>query len=385
MIRADQKPEDGVLYSADIYEGSGIPRGMVKFLRVLEIESQTYGDGKRSMNMEAELYRSQGAFPKYTLAGETATSFLYDEATKRILGVVPVEPDGSVSFKIPPMRSLYFQLLDEHGRCLQTMRSFTHVMPGEIRGCVGCHETRPVTASPSTYAALGRRAPAVVTPPAWGDETVSFPRFVQPVLDKHCVSCHGGDAPKAGLDLTHRTEPGTLLSWPYVRLVFGNKPKTIANMPSASVAGPIFPYHVYPNPEVKYPTQDTVVPPMTAMSYRSPLIQKATSGKHHGVRVSSAEEARLVAWVDALCPYLGLEELMALPDMPAAEYFAQAPLQGLSYPALMRTAPIVHKAFCQDDFRTQSDRLPKDDDGKARPSVEFVNGRRLYHIPEPKR
>ena len=37
----------------------------------------------------------------------------HPESVKRILGTVPVEKDGSVNFKVPPGRSLYFQLLDE--------------------------------------------------------------------------------------------------------------------------------------------------------------------------------------------------------------------------------------------------------------------------------
>ncbi len=380
MIAANQKAEPGILFSADVYEGSGIPRGMAKSLRVLEVESQTWCDGKRSTAAEADRYRSKGAFPRFTLAGETPTSFLMDDATKRILGTVPVEADGSVHFKVPPVQSLYFQLLDEKGRCLQTMRSFTHVMPGEKRGCVGCHQTRGVTPDVKPGIALSR-PPSDITPPLWGDETVSFPRFVQPILDKHCISCHGGKEPKAGVDLTHRTEPGTLLSWPYVLLVFGSNPKTIADLPYTSIAGPIFPYHVYPNPEVKFPTADTVVPPMTAMSYRSRLIQKATSGNHHDVRVSPEEEARLVAWVDALCPYLGLEEILAVPDIAPNDYFDQAVHKGLTYPSKMRTAPVVHKAFCQDDFKTQSDRKPKDPAGHPLPSIEVKDRKRVYRIP----
>ena len=283
MASADQRPDDGFFYNSDVYEGTTIPRGMVKFLRVLEIESQTYCDGVRSTGREADLYRKQGAFPQFGLFGETVTSFLMDDATKRILGTVPVQEDGSVYFKAPPVRALYFQLLDGSGRCLHTMRSFTHVMPGETRSCVGCHETRGV-APEQKPSLVNLPAPSEISPPPWGDETVSFPRFVQPILDKHCVRCHGVEKTEAEIDLTHRTEQGTLLSWPYVTLVFGKNPKTVADLPKTSIAGPIFPYHTYPNSEVKYPTQDTVVPPLTAMSYRSRLVDLATSGKHYDVQ-----------------------------------------------------------------------------------------------------
>jgi hypothetical protein len=389
MRTADQKPEDGLVYSANVYEGTKIPPGIVKALRVMEIGSITYSDcaGWRSSIRESEPYRKAGAVPgRVMLPGSPAMSFVYDEGPKRILGTVPVESDGSVFFKLPAVRSVFFQLLDEQGRCLQTMRSFTHVMPGETRGCVGCHETTRDAPSPATVAnsLATQRSPSTLTPPPWGDATVSFPRFVQPILDHYCIRCHGGEKPKAGLNLAHRTEPDRTISWPYVLLVFGREPKDLADSVQKTIAGPLFPYHAYPNPDWKVVTQDTVVPPMTAMSYKSKLIQIATSGKHHEVKVTPREEAQLVAWVDALCPYLGLEELLVRPDMDADKYFKVDMYRGLSYAARLATAPVVHKAFCQDDFEHQDDRLPKDKDGKVLPSVYYEGDRVHYRIPEKK-
>ena len=53
-------------------------------------------------------------------------------------------------------------------RALQTMRSFTSVMPGERRGCIGCHEVS-VSAPPGRRAAThgadprsGRHHPAAM-------------------------------------------------------------------------------------------------------------------------------------------------------------------------------------------------------------------------------
>ena len=386
MRTADQKPEDGLVYSANVYEGTTIPPGIVKALRVTEIGAVTYSDcaGWRSSIRESEPYRKAGAVPgRVMLPGSPAMSFLYDEGPKRILGTVPVESDGSIFFKLPAGRPVFFQLLDEQGRCLQTMRSFTHVMPGETRGCVGCHETTRDAPSPATVAnsLATQRNPSTLTPPPWGDATVSFPRFVQPILDRYCIRCHGGEKPKAGLNLTHRTEPERTISWPYVLLVFGREPKDLADSVLKTIAGPLFPYHAYPNSAWKVVTQDTVVPPMTAMSYKSKLIQIATSGKHHEVKVTPREEAQLVAWVDALCPYLGLEELLVRPDMDQEKYFKVDMYRGLSYAARLATAPVVHKAFCQDDFEHQDDRLPKDKDGKVLPSVYFEGDRMHYRIP----
>jgi hypothetical protein len=160
-----------------------------------------------------------------------------------------------------------------------------------VEGCVGCHQTRGVTPNIKPCLAASR-LPRELIPPPWGDETVSFPRFVQPVLDRHCVKCHNAKDPQGGWDLAHRTEPGTRLSWPYVSLVFGKNPKTIADLPRTSIAGPIFPYHVYFNPDVNFPTEDTVTPPMTAMSYRSRLIELAAAGKHYDV----SRQSRFARW-----------------------------------------------------------------------------------------
>jgi hypothetical protein len=378
MTHADQRAEPGVLFSSDVYEGTTIPRGLVKSLRVFDAECRTFSNCKGLGNTPrlGDAYRKQGAFPRVDIVGETPVSFVYADAPKRILGTVPVEEDGSVCFKVPPLRALYFQLLDERGRCLHTMRSMVHVMPGERRGCVGCHQTSAVAPARGQLLAV-QRQPCELKPPPWGDETISFPRFVQPILDKHCIECHGSEKPDGDLDLTHRAEDSTDFSWPYVKLLFGDNPRTVQDLPKTSIAGPVFTATAYPSPGVRYPTRETVVPPMTAMSYRSRLIEIATSGKHHDVKVSVAEEERLTAWVDALCPYNGLEELIVRPDPDPA-------LNAMfSYPARMRTAPVVHKAFCQDGFDSQDDRLPQDKQGRVLPSISMIDGKRVYRIPTP--
>ena len=58
----------------------------------------------------------------------------------RFQGTVPVEADGSVYFRAPARKPLYFQAVDAEGRAVQGMRSVTYLQPGERRGCVGCHE-----------------------------------------------------------------------------------------------------------------------------------------------------------------------------------------------------------------------------------------------------
>ncbi|MCX7599645.1 MAG: hypothetical protein N2512_12380 [Armatimonadetes bacterium] len=121
----------------------------------------------------------------------------------RILGTVPVEPDGSAYFKVPADVALYFQALDAEGMELRRMRSYTSFRPGEVRSCTGCHETRdeapPMRGVPMALA----RGPSTPSPPPWGsDKPLSFLRDVQPVLNRHCLRCHSGLKPAAGLDLS---------------------------------------------------------------------------------------------------------------------------------------------------------------------------------------
>lgn len=135
--------------------------------------------------------------------------------------------------------------------------------------------------------------------------------------------------------------------------------------------------------EVMFPTQDTVVPPMTAMSYRSPLVEIVSSGKHHEVKVSPAEEAMIIAWIDTLCPYMGTEEILQQPDIDPKQYYSDPINNKFTYPPRMRTMPAVHRAFQQDNFQTQDDRLPRDADGKVLPSIYYEGNRRNFTKNHP--
>jgi hypothetical protein len=112
-----------------------------------------------------------------------------------------VEEDGSAYFTAPTGLPVYFQALDENGMAVQTMRSLTYLQPGETASCVGCHEPRDTTPTNHSPLAL-RRAPSSIRPGPDGSLPFSYPRLVQPVLDRHCVSCHGAQDPADGIRLT---------------------------------------------------------------------------------------------------------------------------------------------------------------------------------------
>jgi hypothetical protein len=125
---------------------------------------------------------------------------LPDGRIKGIVGTVPVGADGSVAFRGPADVPLMFQLLDENKMAVMTMRSQTHVRPGETIGCVGCHESRHTTAGPAGVLA---RNVLALDPPAGPryEGGLSFVRTVQPVLDRYCIRCHGLEKTEGHLDL----------------------------------------------------------------------------------------------------------------------------------------------------------------------------------------
>jgi hypothetical protein len=115
-----------------------------------------------------------------------------------VVGTVPVEADGSAHFSVPAYRELFFQLLDERGLAVQSMRSATYLRQGERLVCQGCHEPRARAATSSAPLPLAiQREPSRPKPDVDGSSPFSYPRLVQPVLDRNCVKCHEENRGKA--------------------------------------------------------------------------------------------------------------------------------------------------------------------------------------------
>ncbi len=77
---------------------------------------------------------------------------------EKLLGEVPVEPDGSFFMEVPARTPLRLQTVGADGQVLQAMRSWIWVMPVEARGCIGCHEDRELT-PPNRFVSALRRPP----------------------------------------------------------------------------------------------------------------------------------------------------------------------------------------------------------------------------------
>lgn len=169
---------NGTFYVQDVYEGThmkGVRRGEVKSLRVVETPE------KRSWIHPA--WNAQGS--------QSPAMNWHSFENKRILGTVPVEEDGSAYFEVPSDTFIYFQLLDKEGKMIQSMRSGTIIQSAEMQGCVGCHENRVGTppASATGLQAL-MRPPSPMGQGVGAGKPFNYLSEVQPVFDKHCVSCH---------------------------------------------------------------------------------------------------------------------------------------------------------------------------------------------------
>jgi cytochrome c553 len=187
----------GRLVLSDVYAGrnmAGVRPGEIKKLLVLE---QLPRPGNFSNGQEP-----------LTVGG----TFLIE----RILGTVPVEPDGSASFEAPALKSLFFVALDENDRSVKRMQSFVTLQPGETTSCVGCHEPRvqaPHARPAATLAAL-RREPSRLVPFEGIPDVLDFPRDIQPILDRHCVRCHNADRRDGQVELSgDRTPYFTTAYW----------------------------------------------------------------------------------------------------------------------------------------------------------------------------
>ena len=253
----------GTVTLQDVYIGrnmKGVKRGDIKKLLILEALP-------KPVNFS-------GTMEPITIGG----SFTLE----RVLGTVPIEEDGSASFELPALRSIFFVALDENGMSVKRMQSFMAVQPGERLSCVGCHEERGSTAPP------GRRSKAMFRPPSKikpciGPGIYDFPRDIQPILDRHCLPCHGPT----------KTDKGG----PYAGKVLLDGGR-----------GPMY-SHSYWAMHAKRLVSDGDDAngnraPRTIGSSAS-RIMKLIDGSHYKTTLSTREKAMIRLWIESAVPYPG--------------------------------------------------------------------------------
>lgn len=280
--RVDYSRSTGTYYVADVYRGSGmerVPRGTIQWLRVIEAPPKRNQTG-----------------PMWNMDTFQAPAMNFNcTNNKRILGDVPVADDGSAYFEVPADRFVFFQALDRDKMMVQSMRSGTTLMPGESAGCVGCHEGRlegSQRAAASPPRAL-HRPPSRLEPWFGPPRPFNYLTEVQPVFDRHCVSCHdyGKEAGKA---LNLCGDLGLVFNTSYLELHLKSARRW---SPDAPGAPKLLIKVVHDGPP-------EVLPPYAWGSHRSRLVD-VLAKPHYDVRLTPDERQRIVAWIDLNAPYYG--------------------------------------------------------------------------------
>lgn len=213
--RRNFENQEGRFYVQDVYEGThmeGLERGTIKYLRVVETPEKRYWSPGQ--------WGAQGQ--------ENPGVNWHSFEVKLIHGTVPVEKDGSAYFSVPSDRFVYFQLLDEEGMMVQSMRSGTVIQSGETTGCIGCHEDRLMTPLVKSMPLALQKDPVRLN--GWYGKPRQFGYMaeVQPVFDRNCVSCHDFGLPAgeklnlaADLNLIFNTSYNELWRKGYIDVVGG--------------------------------------------------------------------------------------------------------------------------------------------------------------------
>ncbi len=223
--------------------------------------------------------------------GPDMLSWLGTFTLERILGTVPVRPDGSAYFELPADRPVFFVALDANDRAVKRMQSFTSVMPGETTGCVGCHEQRtraPENRGAPLVAAL-KAPPSAVTPIEGIPDVVDFPRDIQPILDARCAGCHNPKDRRGDVVLTRGR--GVTFSPAYWTLIMRDQVADGGNG--------------YGNR-----------PPRTIGSSASALMRKI-DGSHHDVVLPENERRTVWAWIETGATYAGTYAALGTSTVPA--------------------------------------------------------------------
>ncbi len=258
--RTDWSKATGELVLSDVYQSrnmDGVQRGDIKKLLVVEILP-------KQVNFSG---------------GPDLVSWLGTFTLERVLGTVPVAADGSAYFEVPAGRSVFFVALDKNDMSVQRMHSFTSVMPGEVTGCVGCHEPRGRTPDLRRTAALLAlaRPPSPIEPLDGLPDVLDFPRDIQPILDRHCVACHKPSKRDGNVSLTG--DLGFQWSHSFFSLFahrqVGDGRNGLGNYPPRSIG-----------------------------SSASPLLEKLNES-HYDVHVSPREWRTVWLWIESGAPYAG--------------------------------------------------------------------------------
>ena len=285
----DWRRKTGAFTIQNIYHGlglKGIAPGTVKKVRVVALDFMATDIGRKH--------------------GPSTISDLAAWDVKIVLGEAPVYKDGSAAFEVPARTPVYFQAIDKKGHVVQTMRSWSTLMPGEIFSCIGCHENKNavVPNKPKTMALQAGIKPLEPFYDLTG-KGFSFPKMIQPILDAKCVKCHkGGDTNPPDLQATPVWDKAARKFWnqSYHVLISSDRARGPANDTSQRL-GVIAERSKYLNWIGRWSVPE-MIPPYSHGSSLSPLVSLLEKG-HERVKMTQEELDKISCWIDLALPHSG--------------------------------------------------------------------------------
>jgi hypothetical protein len=273
-----------------------IPKGTIKRLRVVALEYRTGpSSGAGGMNCGPGSINNGGATAPIPIAIVGAS---WD--VKKIIGETPIESDGSASFYVPARTPVYFQALDNKGHVVQTMRSWTTLMPGETNTCIGCHESKLEAVPTFSYIPIAMKREPLVLDSFYGPPRgFSFIKEIQPILDAKCVSCHSTSHAK-GVDLSEGTLElplGPAGAWGISGRTSAKAYQTLVTTTDWDYRGK---YVWWQSAE----DSPLLQPPYRTGACKSPLVKLLDEG-HQNVNLTKEEYDKICAWIDIGVPSSG--------------------------------------------------------------------------------
>ncbi len=173
------------------------------------------------------------------------------------------------------------------------MRTFIQAAPGTGRSCTGCHEYGPPKGSAGQLKMASKRPPLVPQDESWGSGYMDYPSMIQPIFDRKCVRCHGGDEGiAAGLDLSG--SPTKLFNISYENLTSRREKMYHVDLISAICCA---------NPTSYWSTK--IFDPYTHGSGSAPLADKVLNDPTHKDFLTEDERKLLFTWIDTNGLYFG--------------------------------------------------------------------------------
>ncbi|MDH4238236.1 MAG: hypothetical protein OEW48_01605 [Phycisphaerae bacterium] len=291
----DYNKKTGTFYVQDVYIGpglQGIPQGTIKKLRVVALEYRAAGIG------ETRNSGPGGGSLASTPVGVGNTSW----DVKVVLGDATVYADGSSMFTAPAQTPVYFQALDEKGRAVQTMRSWSTLQPGETFSCIGCHENKSEVPPVRTTTLAMKAGPQSLEPFYGPPRGFSFNKEIQPILDRHCVKCHNGKETESfDLSGSHVIDRVSKRKWSESYLALTQAQPVGRSEQALYYQGNQDGEFVNWINNMSVPT---MLPPYYKGAAKSKLITMLEQG-HEDVNLSKEDMDKIACWIDLLVPYCG--------------------------------------------------------------------------------